>query len=72
MTDEVISPIRLPIVIIDDKEYTIDDKLKEFRRVYRDSEDNLQIEFIPFFSSKGSELRSKMASASIVRLKQVL
>ena len=39
--------------------WTVDAKLKEFRRVYRDGEYNLKIEFVPFDAEKGKLLMSE-------------
>jgi len=40
-------------------EYTIDERLRQFRRVYRKN-GNLAIEFIPFWSVKGKKILKKL------------
>jgi hypothetical protein len=39
--------------------FTIDDRLREFRRVYR-RDGNFGIEFVPFDSAKGKRLMKKL------------
>jgi hypothetical protein len=39
--------------------YTIDERLREFRKVYR-KDGNFAIEFIPFWSVKGKKLLKKL------------
>jgi Tol biopolymer transport system component len=39
--------------------YTIDERLREFRKVYR-KDGNFAIEFIPFWSAKGKKLLKKL------------
>lgn len=43
---------------VDDKgnRYTIDERLHEFRRVFKSPDGNLTIEFIPFNSDNGKDL----------------
>ena len=45
--------------------WTIDKRLKQFRRVYLDDEGNHQIEFIDFESEKGQEILKQMSNKPI-------
>lgn len=49
--------------------YTYDERLSEYRRVYRDKKGKLKIEFIPFESVKGGYLTRQRLQG---KLKQVL
>jgi hypothetical protein len=40
-------------------EYTIDERLREFRKVYK-KDGNFAIEFIPFWSVKGKKLLKRL------------
>lgn len=46
------------------KGYTVDERLREFRRVGDDPDGNPHIEFIPFDSPAGRELHEEMVAAA--------
>lgn len=60
---------RLP-TFVDEKgnKYTYDERLSEYRRVYRDKKGKLKIEFIPFESVRGGYLTHQRLQG---KLKQV-
>jgi hypothetical protein len=57
--DKRLGSVCLPVVVVGDKQYTIDDRLGEFRHVTWD--DGVpSIEFIPFASKKGMSIQYQL------------
>jgi hypothetical protein len=57
--DKRLGSVRLPVVVVGGKQYTIDDRLSEFRYVsWNDGVPS--IEFIPFASKKGMSIQYQL------------
>jgi hypothetical protein len=68
-TDPKLGSVQLPVVVIDGVQYTVDDRLSEFRKVtWKDG--NPSIEFIPFASKLGMDIQYKMDLKNLKRPKK--